>query len=263
MKLSTELGLAVGLLFNSAVVNAAIAAAAGCNADNCLRALFPTGTPSAVSSALAFCSTYTTTVNTATTGFPTRATNGCGTSPSRYSSACSCKPTPTPSCAPVGPAGNLVKNGGFECGLAPWTAGDVVNTAHKLSSPGAGGSATAYEFDQIGPQDPDSNGNPAFVTQDVTGLTAGAQYNLIYSVRFDFTGPCYEVGFLGSRIGGPQSSQGETFDACDRGQSAVGQYAQSTVPFQATGATTNVRFEFLIGKQGAVVRLDNVAVVPA
>lgn len=137
----------------------------------------------------------------------------------------------------------------------------MVNTAHKLSSPGAGGSATAYEFDQIGPQDPDSNMHPAFVTQDVTGLTAGARYNLIYSVRFDFPGPCYEVGFLGSMIGGSQ--QGETFDPCDRGQIAVGQYAQSTVPFQATGATTNVRFEFVIAKEGAVVRLDNVAVVPA
>ena len=142
--------------------------------------------------------------------------------------------------------------------LATWS-----NTAHKLSSPGAGGSATAYEFDQIGPQDPDSNLHPAFVTQDVTGLTAGARYNLIYSVRFDFSGPCYEVGFLGSMIGGPGTGQGETFDACDRGQIAVGQFAQSTVSFTATGATTNVRFEFLISKPGAVVRLDNVAVVPA
>ena len=208
---------------------------------SCLCALFPTGSPTALSAALSFCNTYTITVNTATTRFPTRATSGCGSNPSRYSSACSCKPTATPSCPPVVSPNNLVNNGGFECGLAPWTAGDVVNTAHKLSSPGADGSATAYEFDQTGPKDPDSDQNPAFLTQDVSGLVTGAGYNLLFSVFFDAC--TTDTGFVGVRIGGG-SQGGTTFDACDRGQAAVGKFAQISIPFQATGTMTNVRLNF-------------------
>ena len=60
-----------------------------CNADNCLRALRRYS-----AEASAFCSTYTTTSNTATTALPTYATP-CSYSTSRLSSACTCLDTTT------------------------------------------------------------------------------------------------------------------------------------------------------------------------
>jgi chitinase len=55
-----------------------------CNADNCLRQLQHSS-----ASAAAFCATYTTTINTASTGLPTSVSN-CQSSYVRISSACSC-----------------------------------------------------------------------------------------------------------------------------------------------------------------------------
>ena len=158
----------------------------------------------------------------------------------------------------VSPA-NLVKNGGFECGLPPWTAGDVVNVIHKLSALGADGSATAFEWDQIGSPGPDSSRNPAFLTQDVSGLTAGKGYNLVFSVYFDAC--TSDFGFVGVRIGG---QFGTTFNPCDRQQAAVGKFAQVTVSFTAAAATTDIRFEFVSGgKPQALIKIDQVAVTPA
>ena len=151
---------------------------------------------------------------------------------------------------------NLIKNGGFECGLAPWTAGDVVNTTHKLSSPGEA-SNTVYEFNQIGEPSLDSARNPAFVTQDVSGLTPGVDYVLSYSVFFD---ACPGTGIVGTMI---NHAPVYTYGPCDFGLAAAGKYAPVKIPFTATAATENVRLEFLIGRPGTVVRIDNVAVTPA
>lgn len=66
--------------------------ATSCNEDNCLRALrnrAPTASP--------YCSTYTTTSNTAV---PTWASSQCASNPTRVSSACSCLNTPTPTPTP-------------------------------------------------------------------------------------------------------------------------------------------------------------------
>lgn len=60
-----------------------------CNHDNCLRQLIRASTW-----ATSFCATYTTTVNTVTTGLPTKVAN-CQANPSRISSACRCINTTT------------------------------------------------------------------------------------------------------------------------------------------------------------------------
>ncbi|KAI4214636.1 MAG: hypothetical protein LQ351_002709 [Letrouitia transgressa] len=249
------------LLFQASIAQAAYPP--GCNADNCLRALFPSASPSALSAASAFCATYTTIINTATTGFPARATGGCGSSPSRYSSACSCKPTATttlttttttPTCTPT-PANNLIKNGGFECGLAPWVAGDVTNTRHYVRGPGDA-SPNAFEFNQVGPVDPASNQNPAFLTQDFTA-TAGTAYRLNFRTYFD---KCTtREGFVGVRL---NQAFGTTVDACDFGGSA-GSFKSNSITFTPTTNAVNVRFEFLTNEPDAVFKLDNIAFVPA
>lgn len=101
-----------------------------CNADNCLRAL-----EAKPLDASTYCTAYTTSVRTVTTGFPTYIPQSCG--PSRVSSACSClatataSPTPTPC-----PTSNVVANPDFygvhpgDQTLTPW----VITS--KLGSPG-------------------------------------------------------------------------------------------------------------------------------
>ena len=111
--------------------------------STCYRALFPTATSSLYSSLSSFCNTYTKTVNAATTGFPARVTTGYSTDRQKISSAYSYNPglaTPTStsssaSCAPT-PAGNLTKNGGFECGLAPCIFGGPPYHNYRFSKPG-------------------------------------------------------------------------------------------------------------------------------
>ncbi|KAL9033344.1 MAG: hypothetical protein Q9214_007561, partial [Letrouitia sp. 1 TL-2023] len=260
----------------------------------CLRAMFPSASPSALSIASAFCSTYTTKINTATTGFPTRATSACGTNPSLYSSACSCKPTytsattlstttstrktssttiststtktststtsTTPSCTPS-PANNLIKNGGFECGLAPWIAADVVNTKHYVRYPNVNGpgesSPNAYEFNQVGPVDEDSNMHPASVSQDIT-VTAGVEYVLHFQTYFDkCTGG---EGFVGVML---NHEPYYTVDACDRYPTYIDGFGDNAIIFTPDTTTVNVRFEFLTGEPDAAIKIDNVSVLPA
>lgn len=101
-----------------------------CNSDNCLRALKAEPLP-----ASAFCSTYTTSSVTATTGIPTYIPTTCA--PSRISSACSCFVTPTASPTAC-PTGQVIVNPDFydcdangSCGptLAPWTITHLASTS--------------------------------------------------------------------------------------------------------------------------------------
>ncbi|KAL9592918.1 MAG: hypothetical protein Q9219_007709 [cf. Caloplaca sp. 3 TL-2023] len=94
----------------------------GCTSDNCLRAL-----KAQPASASAFCSTYTTSTATATTGIPSYIPATCG--PTRVSSACSCFVTPTAT-PTVCPTGQVIvwpnfygcdDTGNCDAQLAPWT----------------------------------------------------------------------------------------------------------------------------------------------
>ena len=157
---------------------------------SCWRALFPTATPSLYSSLSSFCNTYTTTINIQSTGLPARVTQGCTTDRYKISSACSCNPgRPTPTtlsatanCAPT-PSINLVKNGGFECGLTPWV--------FTPNNPGY-----SYRFFSVGDNSkyniilqgkgPDNN-TYAELSQDIAG-TVGQTYSLTYRTTYDY---CY------------------------------------------------------------------------
>ena len=134
----------------------------------------------------------------------------------------------------------------------------MVNTVHKLSSPGEA-SGTAYEFEKVGPGSPDADRNPAFVTQDVSGLIPGADYILSYSAFFD---ACVGVGtgLLGTMI---NRAPVYTYSGCDFGRAAAGKFAPVKIPFTATVATENVRLDFLADRPGTVIKIDNVAVTPA
>ena len=90
------------------------------------------------------------------------------------------------------------------------------------------------------------------------GFTVGASYKLVFSVFFD---QCtQDTGFVGVRVG---AQAGLTFDACDRNLAAVGKFYQVELLFTADAATESLRFEFLVGRPGTVIKLDNVAITPA
>lgn len=101
--------------------------------------------------------------------------------------------------------------------------------------------------------------HPASINQDVSGLTVGASYTLSFSVYFD---KCTQrEGFVGVML---NHQPVFTFDSCDDGQQAVGKFYRVTLPpFTAAANPENVRFEYIIGEPGAVVKLDNVVITPA
>ncbi|KAL8636525.1 MAG: hypothetical protein Q9228_006085 [Teloschistes exilis] len=292
------------VIWAGCLLGASAVSATSCNADNCLRALFPTQSPAVYSSDAAFCATFTTSPRTATTDFPSKASAACGTAPARYSSACSCRPTfrstlsttsqttttsssvtstttsssssvttsststlststsststtSSPTATPCvltggNPNGDAVKNGGFECGLAPWIATDIANTAHSITSPGDA-STYAYEFDQTRPINPTAKQNPASLNQNIPTVN-GIPYNLRFRTYFDkCTG---NEGFVGVKVNGQPVY---TVDACD---GTAGVFNDNLVQFFASSDSTNVRFEFLVGENNAVVKIDNVNAYP-
>ena len=140
-----------------------------------------------------------------------------------------------------------MQNGGFECGLAPWVPGDVPNSKHTVSSPGDN-SNFAYEFDQTGPVDANSNMHPPSVNQDLI-VTVGQSYQLTYRTYFD---KCDEQeGFVGLML---NHQPVQTTDACDLG---AGQFESNSYTFTATVSPFNVRFEFLTAEYPVVIKIDN------
>ncbi|KAL8915004.1 MAG: hypothetical protein Q9171_000444 [Xanthocarpia ochracea] len=87
----------------------------------------------------------------------------------------------TPTCTPT-PANNVVKNGGFECGLAPWIATDSSGSVHSITQPGDASNA-AYQFNP-GPTSEETFSHPANVKQNLTSLTVGAEYVLRFRTYF-------------------------------------------------------------------------------
>ncbi|KAL8854508.1 MAG: hypothetical protein Q9221_000779 [Calogaya cf. arnoldii] len=181
-------------------------------------------------------------------------------------SACSCRPplqstmttktstttTPTTTCVPK-PANNIVRNGGFECGLAPWIAADIPNSRHSIVTPGDA-STFAYQYEQVGPITEDNYQRPASVNQDLI-VTVGQKYVLKFRTFFD---KCTQSeGFVGVML---NYSPVYTVDACDFG---AGAFKDNTVSFTPTVSPFNLRFEFIIAENPAQVKIDNVVVVPA
>ncbi|KAI4209345.1 MAG: hypothetical protein LQ351_007708 [Letrouitia transgressa] len=223
-----------------------IASAATCSKDN--------SNPSSSSSASAFCATYTTTINTRTTEFPSKATSGCGIDRNKYSSACSCNypatttSIPVPSCAPT-PSINLVKNGGFECGLAPWVQYNAYHTEDRLYQDGDN-SKNAYVFFEQGP--PDLSAPPSSLSQDVA-ITTGKYYILTF--RFQSAG-CGVDGTLRLLL------NGQIVDSENLCTVKTYTYLDRAVGFTATGATVNVKFEFRTSDNAAAF-IDNIVLGPA
>ena len=230
---------------------------------SCLRALFPTKSPALYSSDAAFCATFTSSVDTRTTGFPSAASAACGTAPARYSSACSCKPTiqstltsatssstPSPTCVPYSNYNDAVRNGDFECNLAPWVAQDIPGSTHSITSPGDN-SKFAYQFNRVAPYPPGGTQNLASLSQSL-GTVAGIPYNLRFRIYFD---KCTQSGgLINVRINSRAST---SVSACNQ---PVGVFVSEFYQFTATGDDV-LLFQFLV-PEGTTVKIDNVSAIP-
>jgi hypothetical protein len=240
---------------------------------SCLRALFPTANPTLLASAQSFCQIYTQGVSTAMTGFIPQVTAACGSSPSRYSSACSCGSAATvtttstttlitttsttsttttstaPTCAPT--PYEQFQNGDFECGsLYPWRALVTEGTTYALTSPGFTGSF-AFEVDQNAPLDGVGIGEA--ILAQLFYITPGTQYVLTFDTFFNVG----NGGFIGVKFNGaPQY----TVDASDK--LGPGVWNSNTISFTATTGQYLLEFEFLFGTSSVVAKIDNVVLSP-
>ena len=232
--------------------------------------MFPTGSPSRLSSASAYCQYASTHMMTGTTAFPAQATQACGQDPARYSSACSCDPkrstvsttstTPSSTLPTASPtacltdsllfsAGANVKDGDIECGLLPWVAASVVGTTTQITRPGKA-SNFAFEVDQIISPDTSTGGEQASLTQNVA-TRAGAMYSLNIDTNFNSV----DAGSVGVKIDGVSLS---TFNARDF---VSDQWTSHTVFFQQQTTMFNIKIEIFPARQGAVIKVDNIYLV--
>lgn len=216
-------------------------AKAACNHDNCYRALFPTASSAAVAVASAFCISLHSASDSATvTNYPARATHACGTVPSKYISACSCIDKRT-----CQAANQPVKNGGFECGLAPWVVNTTNRGSYSVSAPSNTGRLSfAFTTNQM-----TADFGPPSIQQTITGLTVGRQYTLHFATWFSDA----DAGFIGLVLNGTPRS---TDDARDTTCCQV--WKPRTYGFTAESTSLTVRFEFLASAGTHTFRLDDV-----
>ncbi|KAG6994194.1 hypothetical protein G7Y79_00046g082450 [Physcia stellaris] len=228
----------------------AVVDAATCPHD---RALFPTESPSLYSSLSSFCNTYTKTINTATTGLPARVTSGCYADRLLISSACSCNPgNPTPttttttaSCAPS-PVNNVVQNGGFECGLAPWVFAGEPNYSYRFYGVGD------HSLHAIILQDKTGISKYATLSQNVTVIT-GQRYTLKYRTTTDGCNP-------GDVVTVRALLNGAAVDSVNECSLPRESYVSRAATFTATKNPTTLTFEFF-ASDFSDAYLDNVVIV--
>jgi hypothetical protein len=224
-----------------------------CKASSCYRALFPCPIPSAVSVASAFCATITSGGVTAT-NYPARATAACGTTASRYLSACSCGPTctPTTTTAPctATPTAGLVY-GDFECGIGSWTS-TVYDPAATISvtSPGFTGNK-AVKVDFTAPEISPQLGVNAPLYSPTFSIIPGNSYKLTFATWFDIA-----VGFIGVNVNNNGQSETDIF-AID---SSASQWTFNQVEWDAGSedVTAVIVFEFVFGNTTNVEKIDDV-----
>ncbi|KAI3558762.1 hypothetical protein CABS03_11472 [Colletotrichum abscissum] len=249
MFVSTTVSIFVGML---AIGTTATTTHARCNADNCYRALFPCPSPSAVSSASAFCATLTAGGTTAT-NLPARATSACGTSASRYISACACGPTctpsPTPPCgSPSGP--NLLTNGDFECGIGPWIVQNLDQNARVGVTSAASHTGThSFESRLLYDRNSQDPVVSARLSTPVFSVQPGVPCKLRFWSYFDNQA----AGFIGIQFNGEPK---RTLDAGDAG--GWGIWKVFEVEYTPVTDKLDITLEFLYGRVASVVRVDGV-----
>jgi hypothetical protein len=221
--------------------------------------MFPSTDPTRYASATSFCQTYTQGVSTATTGFIPRFTSGCGSEPSKYSSACSCIPTYTtlattttttttpPTCAPT--PYEVFQNGDFECGYYPWRALVTEGTTYALTSPGYTGNFAFQVNQNIGI---DNVGLGQATLSQLTNITPGTQYTLSFDTFWSSLG-----GFIGVKFNGQPIY---TVDAGDKGGPGV--WNLNVITFTATTDQYLFEFEFLFGTSGVYAEIDDIVLSP-
>ncbi|KAH9899013.1 hypothetical protein F4778DRAFT_782609 [Xylariomycetidae sp. FL2044] len=236
-------------------------AAASCNADNCYRALFAcrAGKANAFSTATEFCATITQGPGRTATNLPTEATPFCGTTADRFLSACSCGPTcfPAPTGTPCpGPTnGNLVPNGDFECGIAPWVV-QVPDPAARYSLAGPAYSGqNAFQVKLTGPPANQEYGIDARILSQPLPVARGARYRL--SFWSYFSDELCRPTFIGFMVNDGNDAIGDV-GASDHDYNA---YHYNELEFTAKSDSVRIKFEWALGPDVCTASVDTVALV--
>lgn len=231
-------------ILTSVVFISTVSAASTCNHNDCYRALFPTASPSAISTASSFCQSLSQSPSGTVTNFPTRATSACGTSLQRYSSACACLGTALCD-ASQHASGSSVRNGDFECGLTPW----IVNTTNRGSSSISGPAYSGSNSFGFTTNQATADFYPPSVQQNVT-VTPGRQYTLSFATWFSDA----DAGFTGVML---NHQAVFTDDAGDTSCCKV--WKPRSITYTPTTASLAIRFEFLASAGTHTFRLDKIA----
>ncbi|KAI9798872.1 MAG: hypothetical protein M1833_004375 [Piccolia ochrophora] len=159
--------------------------------------MFPTASPSALSSADIYCSPLRDHV---LHPYPTRAIAACGNAESKYESACACRPTPscTPTPSVIGPNGKFAYNGIFSekpirddwpwpvntRNLLPWLASvRILGVTTYALGPRNHSFNYAFETTQTGEKNPYGEFDTKLFQMEMP-LEVGKSYELKYAVWF-------------------------------------------------------------------------------
>ncbi|KAI3321667.1 hypothetical protein HD806DRAFT_503136 [Xylariaceae sp. AK1471] len=274
--LSSSFSLGFGQKLLAVAMFLTLGASAGCNHDNCYRALFPCASPLALSTASAFCAQVT-----ASPGlpYPSRAVSACGTTADRYISACGCGPactttiqtsttttttttstttstTTTGISCPTPTQGYAIPNGGFECGIQTWFV-QVPDAAasYFIGAPAQAGS-NSFQVQYT----PPTQGMEGGVSARIISLPVRVQPNVPYRLSFWTYFDNLDAGFIGVMI---NNVVVYTIDARDHGWG--GNFTLNTIDYTTKNDTdqASVTFEFLfVPSVASLDRIDSVTFAP-
>ncbi|KAL8810888.1 MAG: hypothetical protein Q9200_002236 [Gallowayella weberi] len=273
-----------------------------CNADNCLRALFPTPSPAVYSFDASVCATYIITVNTAATGFASRASAACGTAPARYSSACSCRPplsstmttrtTPTATSTTPRTTTSSTSSASSSPTLSSTSSATTSSTTSSTTTAKSCAPTPTDNVVQNGGfecgLDPWIPGDIPYSTHSIASpgdaSTFAYEYEQVGPVTADnYQNPGSVNQDLNVTVGQTYVLKFRTFfDKCTPSEGFVGvmlnhspvytvdacdfgagEFKDNTVTFTPSVTPFNLRFEFIIAENPAQVKIDNVIVAPA
>ncbi|KAJ8120117.1 hypothetical protein ONZ43_g3095 [Nemania bipapillata] len=149
---------------------------------------------------------------------------------------------------------NVISNGDFECGFAPWTV-QVPDPAanYYVGTPSYSGS---YSF-QVHFTPPAVS--PQYgVSARIISAAATVQPNVPYVLNFWTWFDNGDAGFIGVMINDVAIY---TIDARDHGYN--GPFTNNTLTYTPTTSSVTLKFEFLFGNVASWDRIDDVTFVPA
>ncbi|KAI0874980.1 hypothetical protein GGS24DRAFT_500322 [Hypoxylon argillaceum] len=164
------------------------------------------------------------------------------------------KSTLPPATCPAPTAPNVIANGDFECGFAPWTV-QIPDPAanYYIGTPGYLGNFS-FQVHFTPPAISTEYGVSARIITAPATVQPNVPYQLVFWTWFDNG----DAGFIGVMI---NDVAVYTIDARDHGYG--GPFTSNIVNYTPTNDTVTIKFEFLFGNVASWDRIDSVTFSPA